>query len=67
MSSLSAMAPVFVPSALVTTNGSQSGGQKDLERVMKRNEYLEGKKNRLREKLVDADKAVQDLREGEIP
>ena len=63
MSSLSAMAPVFVPSTVIATDFSQSETRGELDRVMKRNEYLEGKKNRLREKLVDADKAVQDLRE----
>ena len=62
MTSLSAMAQVFVPSISLQMKCNHDV-QQELVRVQRRSEYIEGKKNRLREKLVDADKVVQDLRE----
>ena len=62
MSSLSAMAQVFVPQTSLQTMCNHDI-QRELVRVQKKSEYIEGKKNRLREKLVYADKVVQDLRE----
>lgn len=61
MSYLSAMAQVFVPSSPLQTMCDHDI-QQELFRVKKRSEYIEGKKNRLRDKLVNSDKVVQDLK-----